>query len=69
MSLWRRHAGQACRHSQTVLPNAPCNCFAKHGTENIAYWTEDVDTSNRLVYLLGYPNLGAREQSWTAFYG
>jgi hypothetical protein len=41
--------------------------FAKHGMENIAYWTEDVGTSNRLVYMLGYANLGAREQSWTAF--
>lgn len=41
--------------------------FAKHGMENIAYWVEDVGTSNRLVYMLGYPSLGAREQSWAAF--
>jgi hypothetical protein len=41
--------------------------FAKHGMENIAYWTDDVGTSNRLVYLLGYPDLGAREKSWSKF--
>ncbi|MBI3327721.1 MAG: NIPSNAP family protein [Nitrospinae bacterium] len=41
--------------------------FAKQGIENIAYWTEDVGTSNRLVYMLGYPSLGHRETSWTAF--
>ena len=32
--------------------------FEKHGIENVAYWTEDVGTSNRLVYMLGYPDLG-----------
>jgi hypothetical protein len=41
--------------------------FKKHGIDNVAYWTEDVGTSNRLVYMLGYPDLGAREKSWTAF--
>ena len=41
--------------------------FKKHGMENIAYWVEDVGTSNRLVYMLGYADLGARERSWAAF--
>ena len=41
--------------------------FEKHGIENVAYWTEDVGTSNRLVYMLGYTDLGARERSWAAF--
>jgi hypothetical protein len=41
--------------------------FEKHGIENVGYWTEDVGTSNRLVYMLGYPDLGAREKSWKAF--
>ena len=41
--------------------------FAKHGMENIAYWVDDVGTSNRLTYMLGYPDLGAREKSWAAF--
>jgi NIPSNAP len=47
--------------------NHTMRLFTKHGIENIAYWTEDVGTSNRLVYMLGYPNLGARETSWAAF--
>ena len=41
--------------------------FEKHGIENIAYWTEDVGTSNRLVYMLGYPSLGDRGKCWSAF--
>jgi hypothetical protein len=41
--------------------------FSKHGIENIAYWVDEVGTSNRLTYLLGYPDLGAREKGWNAF--
>jgi len=41
--------------------------FTKHGIENIAYWTDEVGISNRLTYMLGYPDLGAREKSWAAF--
>jgi len=41
--------------------------FAKHGIENVAYWVDDVGTSNRLTYMLGYPDLGAREKSFAAF--
>jgi len=41
--------------------------FEKHGMENIGYWTEVFGTSNRLVYMLGYPGLGEREKSWAAF--
>ena len=41
--------------------------FSKHGIDNIAYWTDDVGTSNRLIYMLGYADLGARERSWAAF--
>ena len=47
--------------------NHTMGLFEKHGIENVAYWTEDVGTSNRLVYMLGYPGLGAREKSWAAF--
>jgi hypothetical protein len=47
--------------------NHTLKLFAKHGIDNLAYWTEEVGTSNRLVYLLGYPDLGARERSWAAF--
>ena len=47
--------------------NHTMKLFEKHGIENIAYWTDDVGTSNRLTYMVGYPNLGARETSWAAF--
>jgi hypothetical protein len=47
--------------------NHTMGLFAKHGIENVAYWIEDVGTSNRLVYMLGYPGLGEREKSWAAF--
>ncbi len=47
--------------------NHTIGLFAKHGIENIAYWTDDVGVSNRLIYMLGYPDLGAREKSWAAF--
>jgi hypothetical protein len=41
--------------------------FAKHSIENVGYWTEDVGTSNRLVYMLGHHDLGARERGFAAF--
>jgi hypothetical protein len=47
--------------------NHTIGLFKKHGIENIAYWADDVGISNRLTYLLGYANLGEREQSWNAF--
>jgi NIPSNAP len=47
--------------------NHTMQLFAKHGIENVAYWTEDVGTSNRLVYMLGHPDLGAREKGFAAF--
>jgi hypothetical protein len=47
--------------------NHTMGLFEKRGIENIAYWTEEVGVSNRLVYMLGYPSLGDREKSWTAF--
>ena len=47
--------------------NHTIRLFERHGIENVAYWTEDVGTSNRLVYMLGYPSLGDREKSWASF--
>lgn len=40
--------------------------FERAGMENIAYWTEVVGTSNRLVYMLGYSCMGDREKCFTA---
>ena len=40
--------------------------FKKHGMEVVAYWTEEVGTSDQLVYMLGYPGLGHREESFAS---
>ena len=47
--------------------NHTMKLFAKHGIENVAYWTEEVGTSNRLVYMLGHSDLGAREKGFAGF--
>jgi hypothetical protein len=47
--------------------NHTLGLFAKHGITSIGYWTEAFGTSNRLVYMLGYPSLGDREKSWASF--
>ena len=47
-----------------------CDLFKKHGMENIGYWTpvnEKDGKNNKLVYLLAYPSMEAREASWKAF--
>lgn len=41
--------------------------FKKHGMENIGYWLPINNTENRLVYVLAYPNMEARETAWKAF--
>lgn len=41
--------------------------FEKHGIHVVGFWTEDIGTSNRLVYMLGYDSLADREQKWSAF--
>jgi len=43
--------------------------FARHGMENIGYWVplDEKDGTNRLVYVLAYPNRSAREQAWKDF--
>ncbi|MCI0824980.1 MAG: NIPSNAP family protein [Chloroflexi bacterium] len=47
--------------------NHTTGLFEKHGIKNVGYWTEDVGTNNKLVYMLGYANLGDREKAWAAF--
>jgi len=47
-----------------------CELFKKHGMENIGYWTpvnEKDGKNDKLVYLLAYPSMEAREASWKAF--
>ena len=41
--------------------------FWKHNIHVVGFWTEDIGTSNRLVYMLGYESLADRETKWSAF--
>jgi len=41
--------------------------FERHGMTNVAYWVPVENPERRLVYLLSYPDLAAREASWKAF--
>ena len=41
--------------------------FAKHGMENIGYWTPTDTARKELIYILAYPNREARDASWKAF--
>ena len=42
--------------------------FGKHGMTIVGFWTPMIgEWSNQLIYLLGYADLAAREQSWAGF--
>lgn len=41
--------------------------FKKHGIEEIGYWTDVIGTGNQLWYMLGYDDLGERQQKWDAY--
>lgn len=41
--------------------------FKKHGIHIVGFWTEDIGTSNQLVYMLGYDSLADREKKWASF--
>lgn len=41
--------------------------FTRHGMTNVGYWMPLENPRRRLVYLLSYPDLAARETSWKAF--
>ncbi len=41
--------------------------FQKHGIKVVGFWTEDVGTSNQLVYMLAFDSLADREQKWATF--
>lgn len=41
--------------------------FEKHGMTNIGYWTPIDNKESKLIYILAYPNMEAREKSWKAF--
>jgi hypothetical protein len=41
--------------------------FKGHGIHVVGFWTEDIGTSNQLVYMLGFDSLADREKKWAAF--
>ena len=41
--------------------------FKKHGLNVVGFWTEDVGTSNTLVYMLSFDDAADRERGWSAF--
>ena len=41
--------------------------FASHGMTNVGYWTPTDTADHRLIYVLSYPNMDARNASWKAF--
>ena len=47
--------------------NVTLKLFEKHGLKSIGYWTEDVGTSNTLVYILAFEDIAQRERAWAAF--
>ena len=48
--------------------NHTLKLFEKHGMTNVGYWTPSVgDYSNRLIYILGFEDVGHRERAWAAF--
>jgi hypothetical protein len=47
--------------------NHTVDLFRKHGLESVGYWTDDVGTNNRLIYMLDYPSLGDREKNFANF--
>ena len=47
--------------------NITMKYFEKHGINPVGFWTEEVGTSNNLVYMLAFDDLAHRERAWSAF--
>lgn len=44
-----------------------CKLFEKHGMTNVGYWVPVENPDRLLVYLLAYPDKGARDAAWKGF--
>lgn len=44
-----------------------CKLFEKHGMTNIGYWMPIENPDSKLIYVLAYPSMEAREKSWKEF--
>lgn len=51
----------------TRFRNHTTRLFEKHGMKNVGYWVPVDNKENKLVYILSYPDLAARDASWKAF--
>lgn len=47
--------------------NNTTRIFEKHGMTNVGYWIPVENPDNKLIYVLSYPSMAAREASWKAF--
>ena len=47
--------------------NHTCALFAKHGIDVLAFWTDEIGTSNRLTYVNVFPDTAIRETRVAAF--
>lgn len=43
--------------------------FEKHGMTNVGYWVPVENPDRLLIYLLAYPDMKSRDESWKAFLG
>ncbi len=58
--------GMAKEHERLAKVAFPL--FQKHGMTVVGCWTNLIGgSSNEIIYILGYPDLAAREKSWAAF--
>ena len=47
--------------------NITMKYFEKHDLNPVGFWTEQVGTSNTLVYMLAFDDLAHMERAWSAF--
>ena len=47
--------------------NITMKYFAKHDLNAVGFWTEQVGTSNTLVYMLAFDDMAHMERAWNAF--
>ena len=69
LRIYRVHPGRM-RALQARFRDHTCALFEKHGMTNVGYWTNAIGgRSDELWYILGYPDLAARQASWAKFAG
>ncbi|MEX2100849.1 MAG: NIPSNAP family protein [Acidimicrobiia bacterium] len=67
LRIYTVHPGRM-RALQARFRDHTCGLFEKHGMTNVGYWTNSIGgRSDELWYILGYPDLAARQASWAAF--